>query len=360
MNTKLDARIRALVVEVVEKSPAPPAFEALGERALANASRAKQTRARSRRRVALAGGVAVLVLALGTGALLSLGDDDGSRVVTPGASTRVGTHGVSVAIPKGWNSNATTTSLVDPAEAFAVGTFPLRSGMNSCPVNALADLGTRDAFVSAYVWAAAPAPDLPTRPTRFGPKVPWETHNLCSRLAPNGTTRSLDFQERGRQVMVTVVLGKHVSSSVAAQAYRVLDSLVVEPLPDVNPTIVAACATPSQFGTNGTAHEVHGATTKGDLWGLALGPGNVPPRAGEELKIVWRMTGTGPLHVVFTGPDGKRQKLVFGPQAHTGASTYQRPGDEWGTQFRFTAAGCWHIHLERTNTSGDVWLDVGP
>ena len=232
MNTKLDARIRALVVEVVETSPAPPAFEALGERALANASETKPTRALSRRRVALASVVAALVLALGAGVLLSLGGDDGSRVVAPGAAgTRVGTHGVSVALPKSWKAaRAGTTSLVDPAEAFAVGTFPLRASMNSCPVNALADLGPRDAFLSAYVWAAPPTPDLATRPSRFGPKVRWETRGLCSRLVSNGTTRSLDFQERGRHLTVTVVLGKHVPSSVAAQAYRVLDSIVVEPL----------------------------------------------------------------------------------------------------------------------------------
>ena len=218
MNTKLDGRIRALVVEVVEMSPAPPPFEALGELAVEQGTPARSIVARTKRpRVLIAGAVCV-ALALGTGALLWLGrDGDGSRIVTPGAaSTRVGLHGVSVAIPKSWKAARTgTTSLVDPAEAFSVGTFPLRAGMNSCPVNALADLGTRDAFVAAYVWAAPPASDLAARPARFGPRVQWEKHDLCSRLATNGTTRSLDFQESGRQVSVTVVLGTHVSSSLA-------------------------------------------------------------------------------------------------------------------------------------------------
>jgi hypothetical protein len=49
--------------------------------------------------------------------------------------------------------------------------------------------------------------------------------------------------------------------------------------------------------------------------------------------------------------------LVFGPERHS-ASSYHRPGDEWGTGFRFETAGCWHIHLARTDTSGDVWLEV--
>jgi hypothetical protein len=68
---------------------------------------------------------------------------------------------------------------------------------------------------------------------------------------------------------------------------------------------------------------------------------------------------TGPLRVVFTGPDGKQRPLVFGPEAH-GQSGYQRPGDEWGTGFSFATGGCWHIHLTRDDTSGDVWLNVPP
>ena len=97
----------------------------------------------------------------------------------------------------------------------------------------------------------------------------------------------------------------------------------------------------------------------GTLWGLPLGPGGVPPRAGEELKIVWRMTGEGPLKVVVTAPDGGKKPLTFGPEAH-GASSYDRPGDEWGTGFRFTIPGCWHIRLIRSDNVGDVWLNVRP
>ena len=69
------------------------------------------------------------------------------------------------------------------------------------------------------------------------------------------------------------------------------------------------------------------------------------------------MTGDGPLKVSFTAPDGKRKALVFGPDAHNGSS-YQRPGDEWGTGFRFPTSGCWHIRLTRTDSVGDVWFDV--
>jgi hypothetical protein len=121
----------------------------------------------------------------------------------------------------------------------------------------------------------------------------------------------------------------------------------------------ARCAMPTPFGKNGAApHEVHGKSAHGSVWGLALGPGHIPPDAGDELKIVWRMTGQGPLRVAFTGPDGKRHSLVFGPEPHRRASTYHRPGDEWGTGFRFATKGCWHIHLARRTTAGDMWIDV--
>jgi hypothetical protein len=83
----------------------------------------------------------------------------------------------------------------------------------------------------------------------------------------------------------------------------------------------------------------------------------VPPHAGDELKIVWRMTGTGPLNVTLTAPDGTTQPLLFGPEPHA-QSSYEKPGSEFGTGFRFTSAGCWHIRLERADTSGDVWLDI--
>ena len=120
---------------------------------------------------------------------------------------------------------------------------------------------------------------------------------------------------------------------------------------------MARCESPSQFGASGTANEVQGMSRNASVWGLAIGSGSVPPRVGDELKIVWRVTGSGPLRVTFTGPDDAKTPLVFGPERHS-ASSYKRPGAEWGTGFRFTRAGCWHIRLARTNASGDVWLRV--
>ena len=60
-----------------------------------------------------------------------------------------------------------------------------------------------------------------------------------------------------------------------------------------------SCTTASTFGARGAENEIRGSSRDASLWGLALGPGPVPPHAGDELKIAWRMTGTGPLRVTL-------------------------------------------------------------
>ncbi len=105
--------------------------------------------------------------------------------------------------------------------------------------------------------------------------------------------------------------------------------------------------------------EVQGIGRDATIYGLLFLTHPGPLRAGEELKIVWRMTGRGSLSVSYFAPDGRPGVLTFGPEAHSGSS-YHRPGDEWGTGFSFDVAGCWRIHLERSVGSGDVWLAVAP
>ncbi|MEV4572905.1 hypothetical protein AB0K16_06560 [Nonomuraea jabiensis] len=102
--------------------------------------------------------------------------------------------------------------------------------------------------------------------------------------------------------------------------------------------------------------EVRGVGQGAELWGLLFVAG--PPLArGEEVKIVWRMTGEGPLRVKATLPDGTPAKLAWGPEEH-GGSNWHKPGEEWGTGFVFPKRGCWKIELTRTRGSGYVWLPV--
>jgi hypothetical protein len=100
-------------------------------------------------------------------------------------------------------------------------------------------------------------------------------------------------------------------------------------------------------------------TPEGDvsLWGLVFA--SAPIKAGAQVKIVWRMTGSGPLTVVAFDPEGKTRPLLFGPAYH-GSSDYHRPGQEWGTGFSFDKPGCWRITLSRTSSAADVYFEVRP
>lgn len=113
--------------------------------------------------------------------------------------------------------------------------------------------------------------------------------------------------------------------------------------------------TPIQPSANGLP-EVHGTARQGQLWGLLFLRGS-SIRAGDEVKVVWRMTGHGALSLTATAPNGMREPLAWGPEAHQD-SNYQRPGDEWGAGYRFPQAGCWTLHATRADTLADVWVAV--
>jgi hypothetical protein len=101
--------------------------------------------------------------------------------------------------------------------------------------------------------------------------------------------------------------------------------------------------------------EVAADTSGGTVYGLLF---TTPPiTAGSEVKIVWRVTGTGLLSVVAADPSGAAHPLAWGPELH-GDSNWDRPGAEWGTGVVFDRPGCWHLRAAREGVQGDVWLDV--
>lgn len=106
----------------------------------------------------------------------------------------------------------------------------------------------------------------------------------------------------------------------------------------------------------GPGQDVEGRAVDATLWALPFGPS--PFRAGQEVKIVWRMTGAGPPRFTVTGPHGPDpDALRWGPEAH-GASSWDRPGDEWGTGIRFAEPGCWRVTVRRDRGAGAVWFTV--
>ncbi|MCQ0004941.1 hypothetical protein [Actinomadura madurae] len=104
--------------------------------------------------------------------------------------------------------------------------------------------------------------------------------------------------------------------------------------------------------------EVRGTGRGLQAWGLMMTRERYPPlRAGQDLKIVWRVTGSGPLRLTAFDPGGAEHDVVWGPEAH-GGSSFERPGDEWGAGYRLGEPGCWRLRLARGAATADVWLRV--
>jgi hypothetical protein len=113
------------------------------------------------------------------------------------------------------------------------------------------------------------------------------------------------------------------------------------------PTCPASADLPPDAERQGTGDGV-------TLWALFFGPRVI---ATQEIKIVWRMTGTGDVTMTAAGPEGRVLKPSWGPQAHSG-SNYSRPGDEWGTGWVFPQAGCWTINASRSSGQAHLSLRV--
>jgi hypothetical protein len=118
------------------------------------------------------------------------------------------------------------------------------------------------------------------------------------------------------------------------------------------------CKPPSPINRGAGFPEVEGSSNRIQLWGLIMadGPDN-PLRVNEQVKIVWRITGSGELRLTSIAPDGGTHPLQWGPDAHM-SSTYRRPGQEWGAGYLFTQPGCWDLHAIRGNATADVWLNI--
>jgi hypothetical protein len=101
--------------------------------------------------------------------------------------------------------------------------------------------------------------------------------------------------------------------------------------------------------------QVEGTGHGAELWGLLFFAHS--PRAGHQVKIVWRMTGNGPLKLTATGPGQRHLRPAWGPEPH-GGSNWDKPGKEWGSAFDFTAPGCWDLHATREEASADIWIQV--
>ncbi len=106
------------------------------------------------------------------------------------------------------------------------------------------------------------------------------------------------------------------------------------------------------------AAEVYGTASGGTVWAWFMQ--SFPPQAGVEDKTVWRLDGPGISAVptfALVGPAGAQGRLDWGPDGHLGSS-WDRPGDEYGTGLLFPVPGCWDVHVSVGKVTGDVYVIV--
>jgi hypothetical protein len=102
--------------------------------------------------------------------------------------------------------------------------------------------------------------------------------------------------------------------------------------------------------------EMQGKATNAELWALFFAdPQSI--HVGQEVKVVWRMTGSGDFRITARHAKDIQTQPIWGPEEH-GESSWHRPGNEWGTGFKFSFPGCWNLHATRNKAAGDVWIMV--
>ena len=117
----------------------------------------------------------------------------------------------------------------------------------------------------------------------------------------------------------------------------------------------APLAVPTQSLPSVPGQEVRASSTTMQAWALLYEPS--PWKPGQEVKVVWRATGTGDFRVVAIGPQSQEVPPVSGPTKHFG-SNWERPGEEWGTFFRLNEPGRWQLRVQRGSSTATLPLEV--
>jgi hypothetical protein len=69
------------------------------------------------------------------------------------------------------------------------------------------------------------------------------------------------------------------------------------------------------------------------------------------------ITGEGDLEIAAQDPEETSHGPTQGPTPHSD-SNFDRPGDEWGTFFRFPTSGCWQVIARRGATRATLTVRV--
>ena len=147
--------------------------------------------------------------------------------------------------PASWQLAGERLSRIsEPRELLSVGTTTLRWQPTNCEAFAgAAGLSMRPRDVVVTVWErgydrGSDWVDFPPRPQRFGPVADAEPAGRgCGE--PSGTmVHWRNFSDSGRHLHTLVRIGPDAPASTAAQAWRILDSLRLDP--DYRPSLPAS------------------------------------------------------------------------------------------------------------------------
>jgi hypothetical protein len=122
------------------------------------------------------------------------------------------------------------------------------------------------------------------------------------------------------------------------------------------PVTTSTCPPTAELSGSDWYPERQGAGDGATLWALFFPTGPMLT-AGKQIRVIWRMTGSGEFSASATGPDGMVVKPVRNPQPYE-SSNWNRPGELWGTDWVFPAGGCWTVNAKRTSGSGYLVVRV--
>jgi hypothetical protein len=157
-----------------------------------------------------------------------------------------------------------------------------------------------------------------------------------------------------RRIGVILVCCTLLAGCTADRPHAARPTTPPNPATATTPEATATCPATADIRADGGVAERQGVGQGVTLWALFFAQKAV---AGQEIKIAWRMTGSGDLSMTAAGPRGAAAKPSWGPEVH-GGSSFHRPGDEWGTGWVFPTAGCWTVNATRTQGTARLVIRV--
>lgn len=132
-------------------------------------------------------------------------------------------------------------------------------------------------------------------------------------------------------------------------------SPIVSVPPTVSTTQGCDPATPSSQLRQGL--EIQGVTQRAGskLWALFDTHDGLVSQT--DTRVWWRVSGDHALRVTLVGPN-ERMVSVNGSVPQPKAN-WTRPGEPWKSTITFPQSGCWRVFVQRGDTIGDFWVEVG-